>query len=387
MNWYIPNMGYQENFLPSEQKKIGYEVEIITSDRLPYLKGFQREFHDEARIIGIGDFEDHGVNIYRLPLLLEFKESNQVILLGLKSKLRELKPDVVHAHGEINPITLQTIIYSKKIGFKVFIDSHSNKDNFKLNSPLKWLYFILVKVFYKIYRKRIHWWLPVTYASKELLTENFGISETHMDLLPLGVNTNRFFKSEKLREDFRVKLGYSEDDYVIISSGNFDYSKEIDTLINAFSIVWKEYPKLHLLLIGKGSNEYMIHLNSIIENSNLNDQICILDFVGNSELAGYYNLADVGVWPGTNSISVIEAIGTELPVIIPKGDASYKIVFDAKAAIGFEKHDINSLAEALRSLIQSPEMRMDLSNNARFIVTEKLSWEKVAEQSIASYLK
>jgi hypothetical protein len=42
MNWYIPNMGYQENILPAEQKKLGHEVYIITSDRIPHYSGYDR---------------------------------------------------------------------------------------------------------------------------------------------------------------------------------------------------------------------------------------------------------------------------------------------------------------------------------------------------------
>ncbi|WP_160173153.1 glycosyltransferase family 4 protein [Methanosarcina soligelidi] len=378
-------MGYQENYLPSEQKKLGYDVEIITSDRIPPFKEFRGEFQDEERIIGKGLFEENNVTIHRLPVLLESKESNQVILMGLKSKLRELKPNIVHVHGEINPVTLQTIICCKRLRFKVFVDSHSNSDNFKLNSPLKRLYYKSAKVFYIIFGKRVQCWLPITSASKDLLTEYFGISEKHMELLPLGVNTNRFFKCKESREANRIKLGYSEDEFVLVSSGKFDTSKKIDILIKAFSIVVKEVPKLRLLLIGKGSSEYMNYLNSIIESDSLNEYIRILNFVDNSELGIYYNLADVGVWPGTSSISVIEALGTELPLILPKGNDDYKVVFDASAAIDFEKNNIYSLVTALKSLIRSPEMRLELSNNARILVKEELSWEKVAEKSIGIY--
>ncbi len=387
MGWYIPNMGYQENYLPSEQKKLGYDVEIVTSDRIPSFKEFRGEVHDKDRVIGEGVFEDNNVTIHRLSVLLEYKDSNQLVLMGLKSKLRELKPDIVHVHGEANPVTLQTIIYCKRLGFKVFVDSHSNNDNFVLNSILKRLYYRFAKIFYTFLEGRVQCWLPVTYASKELLTEYFDISENRMEVLPLGVNTNRFFKSERIREDYRTKLGYSKDEFVVVSSGKFDPSKEIDTLIKAFSIIVTDCPKLRLLLIGKGSNEYMNYLKSIIESNGLIEQIRILDFVDNSELGAYYNLADVGVWPGTHSISVIEALGTELPLVLPKGNNDYKVVFDANAAIDFEKNNVHSLAASLNDLVQSPEIRLKLSNNARILVKEKLSWKKVAEKSIQVYKK
>jgi len=44
MSWYMPNMGYQENYLPAEQKKLGHDVEIITSDRYTPFLSFGEKF-------------------------------------------------------------------------------------------------------------------------------------------------------------------------------------------------------------------------------------------------------------------------------------------------------------------------------------------------------
>jgi hypothetical protein len=39
----------------------------------------------------------------------------------------------------------------------------------------------------------------------------------------------------------------------------------------------------------------------------------------------------------------------------------------------------------LGDVVRSPEIRLEVSNNAKILVNEKLSWKKVAEQSIALY--
>ena len=38
--FYIPGLSYQENILPHEQAKLGHEVWILTSDRLPHPKKY-----------------------------------------------------------------------------------------------------------------------------------------------------------------------------------------------------------------------------------------------------------------------------------------------------------------------------------------------------------
>ena len=85
MNWYIPNMGYQENYLPAEQKKLGHDVEIITTDRFPAYKGFKNhvgKLH-KNRIVGTGTFKDNDVIIHRLPTIFEFR-GGQIIVQRFK---------------------------------------------------------------------------------------------------------------------------------------------------------------------------------------------------------------------------------------------------------------------------------------------------------------
>lgn len=385
MNWYIPDMGYQENFLPVEQKNLGHDVEIITSDRNPPYVSLKKSYN-KNRIMGKGQFIDNGINIHRLTTILEYKKGGLIILKGLFFKLRELKPDIVHAHGEMNPITLQALVYCKIIGYKLYIDNHCHEGNCIINSYLKKIYVKFIKFVYILFGGLVEKWLPVTEAAEKYLVDQYDLKYEELTLLPLGVNTKIFYKNKKLKKEGRMQLGYSESDLIIISSGKFTPSKKIHTLISAFSIVEKQRSGLLLLLVGNASTEYMNHLESLIENYGLTNKVRMIDFVKNEDLPMYFNIADVGVWPGVHTISVIEALGTELPIIIPEKDLAYKMFLDANAAVGFNHKNSSSLAEALNILINSPDIRSILSNNARKIVDESLSWEKVAEKSIHIYL-
>ena len=131
MNWYIPDMGYQENFLPAEQQKLGHEVYIITSDRVPFYQGFENNVGRiiKKRIIGTGESKENDVTIYRLPTTFELKNGGIVVFRGLFTKLSGLKPDIVHAHGPYNFATLVSVFLCKNLGYKLFIDDHSNIQN------------------------------------------------------------------------------------------------------------------------------------------------------------------------------------------------------------------------------------------------------------------
>lgn len=202
MSWYLPNMGYQENYLPLEQKKLGHDVNIITSDRFPSYEGYKNHIGKKLgnRIVGTGFFSDYDISIYRLPCIFEFKKQGDTILIGLKQKLKQLKPDIVHIHGVFSPLTLQTVYFCKKSGCRIFIDDHCNNDNFSSNSFFKKNYLKFFKKFYKIYIKDISCFLPVTNSSKEIIQSILNIPEKKIEILHLGADVNIFKKSKELKK-------------------------------------------------------------------------------------------------------------------------------------------------------------------------------------------
>ena len=111
-----------------------------------------------------------------------------------------------------------------------------------------------------------------------------------------------------------------------------------------------------------------------------------LEGLKNSELPLYYNGADIGVWPGAPSITIIEAAATGLPIII-SNSLDYQILIKNNSAITFERKNVDSLVTVLDLLISSRENRESLSKNALDLVNNQLSWKRIAEKSIAFYIK
>lgn len=380
-------MGYQENFLPAEQKKSGNEVEIVTADRIPDYKVFNKKSgkYSSERIIGVGIFRDVDICIHRLICSFEIKNGGLLKLKGLKDKLKELKPDVVHTHGAFSISTFQVIIYSKKLGYDVIVDDHSHKNNFHLDSFAKKTYVRLAKIFYKIYGKRILYWIPVTYSAKQILQDLLKLPEEKIELLHLGADTDNFKISIELRKIGRLEYNIPDDTYLIISTGKFDVNKDIHNLINGLKKISEVCPKIKLLLIGNGPNTYMQKLRDLVNSNGLENEVIFKNFITNSELPKYYNSADLGVWPGDHSITVIEAVATGLPVIIPKDDLAYKVLFNDNAAMGYERGNVESLSNALLKLIQNQKLRTELSDNSTNLATEVLSWKQIAKKSIYIY--
>lgn len=379
MNWYIPHMGYQENFLPQEQKKMGHDITIITSDRYPIYKGL----NEKKRIQKSGIFNDNGIAIHRMKTKIDLSKNGQIILSGLKNKLLDLKPDIVHAHGAFTPISLLSIYHQKRIGYKLFIDDHTDVFNFELNSILKRKYIEYVKRIHKRYKNRIDKYLPITYGTKKILMKYLEIGEHEMELLPLGADDSIMIKSNKYRTTTRKALNYSDNDIVIITTGKLNETKDIDILIKVFNILVRNYNHIKLLIIGNGPEEYMNKLETLAKENK--DKIIFKDFVENRDLPKYFNAADIGTWPGNPSVTINEAMATGLPIVIPRNDLVYDHIFEKDGAVSFGRRDENGLYRSLDMMISDNKIRDHYSNQGFKLIKNELSWNKIAHLSLEIY--
>jgi glycosyltransferase involved in cell wall biosynthesis len=385
MQWYMQGMGYQENSLPQEQSKLGHNVEIVTSDRIPNLAGFgqphERLFR--SRILGTGTFEENGIKIHRLPCL---ESAGQVYLVGLRGKLKVIRPDIVQSHGAFSPSTVQTILYSKRLGYRLFIDDHSHETNFHADNPVRKSYLALLRAIYRITDERIECYMPITNSSRDILESVLQIPTRKIERFPLGADTGRFTKSAQLRRFGRSTYGIQDETRVIVSAGKFTENKDVDVLIKAFGHVIERNQNVMLLLVGNGPGEYMSRLKKLAGEVIPSGKVLFIGFVRNADLPTIYNSSDIGVWPGNASITVIEALATGLPTVVQMNDlASYERVFEARAAVGFERGDVESLAEKIEMLLKDSQLRMEITARAESLVKNSLSWKKLAERSISLY--
>ena len=123
---------------------------------------------------------------------------------------------------------------------------------------------------------------------------NLGADKNNVELLLLGVDTERFnpnVETEMLRE----KLGFNQNDKVIVFIGTlFDFSG-VDQYVGQFPKVLKEVPEAKLVIVGGGF--LFEKLKQIIANLELNDNVILTGFQPFELMSQYINLADVCINP------------------------------------------------------------------------------------------
>jgi glycosyltransferase involved in cell wall biosynthesis len=102
----------------------------------------------------------------------------------------------------------------------------------------------------------------------------------------------------------------------------------------------------------------------------------LLDVVPNAELRGYYNAADVGVWPLQCSISQLEASACGVPSLISdRGGAPERISFGN--GLTYHESDVQDLSDKM-VIFLSKEKRAVFSEKA-ILYSKTLDWGNLAE--------
>lgn len=370
---FIPGRGYQENYLPKMQSELGHEVYIITTDVTP------NKFTEQAQSFSPGKYVYDGVTTYRCKTITYDTEA-ATFPLGVRKIISRINPDVIHSHRLVSLLSISTIYASIRSDANLFFDLHIDNDNFHLDEAYKRIGFSMFKnLILPILKKKSNGFIGVNPFACQFLEDRLGVQNP--DFSPLGVDTDKFYQSDEERNQTREELGVS-DQFLIITAGNLTRNKKIKEIIQAVSVL--SDPPVELLILGQGPDEYMQELRSLTSEKNLEENVTFKSFVDHSSLSKYYNAADIGVWPGKLGITIIEAIGCGLPIIVEDSVATNFLV-ENENGFSITEPTPDKLSDYFLQYLHDPLLRDRHQKNALELTRDTLSWRAIAERSLAIY--
>jgi glycosyltransferase involved in cell wall biosynthesis len=101
----------------------------------------------------------------------------------------------------------------------------------------------------------LSYWIPDTIicaadASKNAHV-NLGYNAARMTVVPNGFDMDWLVSSVAGRGEFRLQLGYEEDDLVVGSLGRFNADKDQENFVKAAGVLARKYPQMHFLMVGR----------------------------------------------------------------------------------------------------------------------------------------
>lgn len=171
----------------------------------------------------------------------------------------------------------------------------------------------------------------------------------------------------------KKKLGFSEDEVIILYVGRIDETKGCEKLVQAMKQLLQKYQRIRLLLAGGGN--YGNCLNYVgLDCGRIN-------FSGHLEtenLKKLYHIADIGIIPSLweqCSYVAIEMMAYGLPIVYSGVPGLRELFMDGVNGkqLPFYRDqsqyqlrvDSKDIADALTELIEHPEIRMKLGKQAR----------------------
>jgi glycosyltransferase involved in cell wall biosynthesis len=386
--FYSEGMGYSENCLSKALASLGHEVHVVTSTfnvygNEPEYDKTYREFLG-PRQLAPGTTSVDGYHVHRLKsgLVAGF----YVTIDGLVKKIAELEPDIVHT---LEIASLQTFALAAKRPFakyKLFSETHqclSVVRPFMLQPRGA----LLKKSIYRATRTvptalascAVETCYAVTRDCAEVANRFYGVPHTKIRMKPLGTDTDQFHPPETLEEvtarrQLRQGLGYGDDDIVCLYTGRFSNVKNPLVLAQAIDSLSQTDPRYKGLFVGNG-----VQKDAIAACRNTR----ILPFMTHRSLAEHYRAVDIAVWPCQESMSMLDAAASGLPVV-----GSHRIGEpDRVNGNGkmYEENSLESMVDVLQSLSSQSERRL-YGDAGRRKMLQDFSWIGYAQGVEADFL-
>jgi glycosyltransferase involved in cell wall biosynthesis len=287
------------------------------------------------------------------------------------------KYDVIHVHQVLYPAFISTLaasIIKKPVIAKVG-SSGSNSD---INQIKK---FPEGKLQLKYTLKHL---TRLICTSSSMIDEfaNEGMDKKKMVLIRNGVSAKDFQRSYT---DYRR----------LVYLGRFIKSKDIPTLLSAFSRLLKKYTDLKLTLIGDGPERE--NITYLVKKLGLQNNIIMTGMV--RDPASILKKNDIFIFPSLIeglSNSLIEAMSLKLPCIVTGIEGNREVMaagkvgftddfLETKNGILFKKKDVKGLVKGLEHMIEDKSLRAKLGENGFLRVKREFSLDKIAEKYIRLY--
>ena len=201
-------------------------------------------------------------------------------------------------------------------------------------------------------------------------------------VIPYGIDTLRFIESRGTQNKVAlIKAQYKKP--IILFSGRLIYYKGVEYLVEAMQYV----PDAHLVVVGKGP--LLKNLQSIA--SRIHKNVSFIPFLPETEFVAMYQACDIFVLPSVENsegfgIVQLEAMICGKPVIttdLPTG-VTY-VNQDGVTGLVVPKRSVQALAQAIRTLLNNPDMRHQLGENARIRVSKEFTVDGMVDKTIALY--
>ncbi len=222
--------------------------------------------------------------------------------------------------------------------------------------------------------------IAVSQAVARALQEQSIFDPAKITLIHNGIDVDRFARARESRSSEKLRVG---------TIGHLAPIKGIDDFIRAAEIVCRHRDDVDFMIVGEDKSaggENRRHLENLISELKLTDRVRLIGWVDDvasvlATLAIFVSSAHAEPF----GLSIVEAMAAGVPVIATASEGAREIVRPNETGMIVPIGDVQSLANALIALLDHPDERARLAQNARTAVRERFSLELMVDETERVY--
>jgi glycosyltransferase involved in cell wall biosynthesis len=231
----------------------------------------------------------------------------------------------------------------------------------------------------------------VTACSADLATRAIalGAAPNRLEVVPYGVDAERFRPSTDARRRLRAKAGFEMTAPLLVAAGRLVRKKGFEYLIDALS---QTAVPAQLVIAGTGDLEAELRARAVA--AGVATRVHFLGDIAQDDVAAWFAAADVAVVPSVRDESgnvdglpntVLEALASGTPVVTTGAGGIGSVVEDGRNGMIVPERDVAALAGTISALLADRARGSALGAAARATVMARFGWDAAAARFEAAY--
>jgi len=306
---------------------------------------------------------------------LEVSQIYETFLNATITAVEDFRPDIIHVHHAF-PLTWAAAFIKDMYGINFVTTIHGSE----LPTIEKDRRYGRATYYAMFRTRRI---FPNSGWTRDWFVRVFhGYFHEKCRVIPGGVNLDKFIYTESGWKEVDKKLGLNGRPTVLFA-GKLTKYKGVDYLIGAAKKIDGE-----IIILGDGPE--LPKLKEKAQQMGLTNVHWVGHLgAGIKKLAPYYSRADVfvapSVWDEPLGLVILEAMSCNTPVVVTRKGGIPLAVKDGYNGFFVRPRNSQEIVEKVNQLLDNPDLRKKMGDNARKSVDEKFSWSQNAHKFELSY--
>ena len=287
--------------------------------------------------------------------------------LEVKKIINDFDPDIIHIQMLLG-IGQATMRYGNKLGIPIVSTNHAMPenlmDNLKLLAPVS----RPINYMLRSYGARFHSKADVITMPTQSAIDMFlgDIDKIKTPIIPVsnGIDLSRFSPG-RASDDVYERFDIPKDAPIISYVGRLDAEKHLPVLVRAFVRVKKTIPNAHLLIVGHGTEESLLH--HMTEHFGVAADVTLTGRVSDDDIVALHKLGTVFCMPSPaelQSIATLEAMASGQPVVAVDAGALGELCQNNRNGYLTAQDDEEAIADGILRILKDPALREKMSQES-----------------------